>query len=621
MDNSEPNPEQLKCIFCFKGISNESIITSKSGETYLCTSCFSTFTFVRCFFCSKPIYYKNKINFELTNLKCPYSKCAKSFSITSCDVCKVPVYFSGKFPVKCPNKKCHNYFAKLKCPSQSCNNIITYQGNKDSNFPPYIEGNINECKNHQKPLIFQKLNCEHCCKILVWIYPEIYIKGQLVFCPYENCKKVFNKVYCPKCLKGNIFPKGSFHFNQEFKCIYCSNYFINIFCPFCFITFVPSDKNYYEGSIINCPNRNKCRNIPFQMINCIYCMEVNLWRKFPYFPGQKIICANKTCMKSFNKIKCPFCTEFNIFPKGDFGYGRNYRCVYKNCQKLFSCYLCPSCYHFQYKKEFLVEGSCVRCEKCNNNFFNLPCAHCKNPIAGLNYPLRYGQSILCPYQNCQKLFNYLFCFDCHQTFYDINNSYYEGAIIECPFPNCKVDYVNYVCPKCTLNNCTRVNDDNRREIQRSAEINDPQCCCGDACKNKFLPCKIIPIFSDGIRPNFCNGEYITYFQPRKDPFEMNTLNNLIENQNYDFIYPDEEADDKPSQMENPNLLIKGDQREQLDGNIQCCLCLEKAAVSVFIPCGHRCVCYECGTKIMDTSKKCPICTNDSTFLLPKVFDS
>ena len=621
MEKDENCLDQLKCIFCKEGIPNESIITSKSGETYLCQSCSSSFTFIRCFFCSKPLYFKNRINFELVTIKCPYKNCMKSFSISSCNVCKVPVYFSGRFPVQCPNKKCQNYFAKLKCPIQSCNNSITYQGKKTDNFPPYIETNINECALHNPHFFFQKMNCEHCSRILLWSYPDICIKGQKVICPYEDCKKTFNKVYCPKCYKANIFPKGSFRFNQEFKCVYCSYYFILIFCPFCLSTFSPADKNYIEGAPTFCPNGVKCVTSPFQMVNCIYCRETNIWKKYPYFPGQKIICANKMCMKAFSKIKCPFCFEFNIFPRGEFVYGKNYRCVYKNCNKLFSGYLCPKCYQFQYQKDFVIEGSTVRCEKCDSNFFNLPCAHCKNPIAGLNYFLRYGQSILCPYQNCQRLFNYFYCFSCNQNFYDTNNSYYEGAIIECPFDNCKQSFVNYVCSKCGINNFTQVTDDNRAEMIKKVEMNQPLMCSNEGCKNKFLPCKVIKIFSDGIRPNFCNGEYIMFAQPKKDPYEMNAINNFIDNDNYYGLYPDDEESENESQIENKKDNNYNEQREQREERTQCSMCLEKPSQSVFVPCGHRCVCWECGRRVMETSKKCPICQKESNFLLPRVYDS
>ncbi len=42
--------------------------------------------------------------------------------------------------------------------------------------------------------------------------------------------------------------------------------------------------------------------------------------------------------------------------------------------------------------------------------------------------------------------------------------------------------------------------------------------------------------------------------------------------------------------------------------------------SVFVPCGHRCVCYDCGKKIHETKRKCPICNHDSLYILKKVYD-
>ena len=42
--------------------------------------------------------------------------------------------------------------------------------------------------------------------------------------------------------------------------------------------------------------------------------------------------------------------------------------------------------------------------------------------------------------------------------------------------------------------------------------------------------------------------------------------------------------------------------------------------SVFVPCGHRCVCYQCGLEIIKKFNKCPICNQKALFLLYKVYD-
>ena len=112
-----------------------------------------------------------------------------------------------------------------------------------------------------------------------------------------------------------------------------------------------------------------------------------------------------------------------------------------------------------------------------------------------------------------------------------------------------------------------------------------------------------------------------FAQPKKDPYEMNAINNFIDNDNYDGLYPDDEESETEAQIENKIDKLNNEQREQREERTQCSMCLEKPSQSVFIPCGHRCVCWECGRKVMETSKKCPICQKESNFLLPRVYDS
>ncbi len=50
------------------------------------------------------------------------------------------------------------------------------------------------------------------------------------------------------------------------------------------------------------------------------------------------------------------------------------------------------------------------------------------------------------------------------------------------------------------------------------------------------------------------------------------------------------------------------------------MCLENPKESVFVPCGHRCMCYECAVKSYEKFKKCPLCQVTSTDILKKVYD-
>ena len=40
----------------------------------------------------------------------------------------------------------------------------------------------------------------------------------------------------------------------------------------------------------------------------------------------------------------------------------------------------------------------------------------------------------------------------------------------------------------------------------------------------------------------------------------------------------------------------------------CCVCQSAAATHGFAPCGHQCVCAECGGRVMaESNKQCPLC--------------
>lgn len=40
---------------------------------------------------------------------------------------------------------------------------------------------------------------------------------------------------------------------------------------------------------------------------------------------------------------------------------------------------------------------------------------------------------------------------------------------------------------------------------------------------------------------------------------------------------------------------------------KCVICLDNLCDTTITPCGHRCVCYECATQLMNDKKKCPLC--------------
>ena len=78
-----------------------------------------------------------------------------------------------------------------------------------------------------------------------------------------------------------------------------------------------------------------------------------------------------------------------------------------------------------------------------------------------------------------------------------------------------------------------------------------------------------------------------------------------------------------SNIDNNNKIIEEDESDDSDEEKDlCCICMENKSESVFVPCGHRCVCFVCGDNIIKSkNKKCPICQEESTALLKKVYDS
>ena len=587
----------LKCPYCYEEIQQDqenNMIKPESKIT--CNKCKKNFYYIKCFHCSGKIYYKQEISLMNLVIKCPYIKCKKVFAISSCDLCKAKIYFNGRYPLKCPNKSCNNLFYKKKCPIKECNNYITLNFNNEAqkNNNIYKEGDLLVCNLHEPKFIFQEVNCYHCNRSLIWVFPQRgLIVGQKITCIYNDCKKDFNLVNCPKCNKANFFPNGEDNmFGIEIKCINCNNEYYNLFCPICLKNFTVSN-DYVEGNIVQCPyGLNKIKSIIdiphadkfFQIVNCIFCKRPNIFLdsdKKPYYHGQKVICQYSDCQKVFCKIPCPFCMKFNLFPKGEFSFGSKITCVFENCNKTFRIFICPNCNNYQVETKDMLEGQIIKCMKCEIHFFSISCPHCRKNILGKNTKLSFGQSVLCPYKNCQRLFSYLYCCKCKRPLYDKNNAYSDELVVCCPYKNCKTRFINCLCPNCLRNNFTIIKSDNENQ-KINIDFKDLMECIH--CKNKFFPQKRFNIFNDGIIMEFTQGKTIYFNDAIKEPSQAIRSKNLIpiNSEIYKLIENCEKDNNKIIQLgQSVNDTTMIEQVVKNEVRIQCCFCLENKSESVF----------------------------------------
>jgi hypothetical protein len=197
--------------------------------------------------------------------------------------------------------------------------------------------------------------CGSCKKYIA--IKEKYIEGNIIKCPYDDCKSTTSTVICP-------------YLNCEFP-----NYF--------------QEKKYFEGFPVKCFN-SKCERI-FSKFNCISC-----FRRFflddknskSFSEGMKIECPYDDCKKVYIKYYCPCCQRINIIENSIYKKmcKRNFnslKCAYEDCLKTFSKFSCPKCLFInQYIGKNNLEGKNLRCDnqKCDYSFTFVFCNECQ----GLN---------------------------------------------------------------------------------------------------------------------------------------------------------------------------------------------------------------------------------------------
>ena len=531
------------------------------------------------------------------NIQCIYEHCLKFSFISLCPKCQAvqiisKVVFEGDL-IKCSNQDCGFLYFQISCPFKYCQEMFYFTNPKTSNNFP--NGIIHA---HQKKSIFQKINCIHCFKPIVYFLEKSetksYYEAMKVICPYDECGKTFNRIICASCNEVIYMVLGLYMMGKKIKCPHCNYIFSKVICPFC-LKVNPYIKNNFQYGELSC--RHSLCSKKSSLVNCCHCQRINYFlnEKRPLIPGIKIKCGY--CSQFFCEVVCPGCTEINYFPKGNFAFGRVYKCQYTHiCSKSFMILICPECNNYSRLNED-SEGKKYTCNICNTLLANFQCPFCFVSILDKDSSFLFGQIIECP--ACKKHFSFFRCYECKRLIYSKENECILGKSVFCNF--CKNFSVNILCTICK----SKITFSKRTEDFPLGEKAD----CPN-CKEEF-------VFGNKIDDNFeqlynknlsCakqeDGIPIKYGESSKD-----------ENYEEKIKIYDNNNEHKKKKEKNKVLDL-----EKFSDKKSCIICQSNIKESVFFPCGHRCCCYICSVYYYEVFKRCPRCNNNATGIIPKIFD-
>lgn len=605
-----------KCLICIDlsinniKISNGYNVLPKILELtefskFSCQKCELEFTFIFCAYCEKKIYMKiyqkavpyNGLNGH--NITCPYKSCGQVFYFTKCPSCQF-VQKQKKFIkegniITCLNPKCKFQYSQVNCPIKYCTDLISFEKPKIlTNYP------IGIMLLHKNEIIYQKINCNNCFRPIVYQskknHKNKYCEGQKVVCPYKDCQKTFNRIVCPQCSEEIYINDGWYEMGSKINCHKCGKQFGKILCPSCG-KMNTCENNYFKMGHMKCGFHNCLKES--NMINCLYCRKLNLFDNNTQITGQVIKCGY--CKNSFNEIFCPFCKKTNPFPLADFSFGKVFKCKYITCMKEFQFLICPKCNIHSYIKEN-KEGQRLKCEGCQTLFMNWGCPFCKSNILDKNTTLQIGQMVKCPSNKCNKKYSFIRCSVCHKLIFSKEDESLIGKAIKCPYQNCKAYTLTTYCSSCNVKTIY---------TGKKPSLNDGESVHCENCnqnyifqKNKLLYNGDLKVLEqiEGKTLEFGVGEVDENFLGIQELFFASKKPQLSSQ----FIT---ESSVKFTKDKKTNNIIR-----------ECIVCHNNLRESIFVPCGHRCTCYNCALIIFEVYKKCPKCSTDSTCIIKKVYE-
>ena len=612
-----------KCLESFK-INLELLISNglnvppkiKNLEDFVqlsCPNCNFEFTYISCAYCTKKIYLKkhpdknavfNGLNG--TNIKCQYRSCEKVFYFTQCPKCqmlqKQKKYIKEGDIIICLNEQCQFQYIQINCPYKYCTDIATMEKPKNSNNYP-----IGIMLIHKREIMYQKINCNFCWRPIV--YPSEknnknkYCECQRVECPYEDCKKIFNRIICIFCFEEIYINDGWYEMGSQIKCPRCKKTFGKILCPSCG-KLNNCERNFFKLGNLKCGfhNCNKTNN----MINCLYCRRLNVLEINSQLGGQVIKCGY--CKNTFNNILCPFCSKTNPFPLADFSFGKVYKCQYITCMKEYQFLICPKCNICSYVTE-TQEGQKMKCENCQILFMNWGCPFCKSNIMDEKTNLQIGEMIKCPYEACQKKYSFISCSGCHKLIFSNENESLLGKAVKCPYQSCKTYTIVIYCSFCKMKTIYSMKKTSFREGDKISCRN---------CNKNYIFKNNNTLYNGDLKVlKHIEGKAIKFGVGEVDQNYLAIQNLIISDKKKSLIFPSQIA----FEQNNDQIVVQKSEDTQKNISLgECIVCHNNLKESVFVPCGHRCVCYNCAVIVFAITKTCPRCKQEATCIIKKVYD-
>ena len=621
--NTYKSKEKILCPRCFEPISikSESIMKSNGYSLQLkstdlddftkisCQKCSLNFTFIFCPFCEKKIYMKihpkpiqyNGLNGY--NIKCPYKSCSQMFYFTKCPKCnmvqKQKKYIKEGMVIECQNNECKFNYCQVNCPKKYCTDLVSFEKPKNfTNFP------IGIMIIHKNEIMFQKINCYYCWRPIVYPskqnHKNKYCECQKVECPYEDCKKTFNRIICPFCFEEIYINDGWYEMGSNIKCYKCKNSFGKILCPSCG-KINTSINNYFKLGNMKCGFANCLKNN--NMINCLYCRKLNIFDIDTQLSGQVIKCGY--CKNTFNEIFCPFCEKTNPFPLADFSFGKVYKCQYLTCMKEFQFLICPKCHTNSFTKE-TQEGQKLKCEKCDTLFMNWGCPFCKSNIIDEDTTLQIGQMIKCPFEKCNKKYSFIRCASCKKLIFSEENENICGKAIKCPYQNCKSYTLMLYCPECEV-----------RTIYtgKKSSLNEGESISCENCKKNYIFQKNNLLYQGNLKVlEQIEGRTIDFGVGQVDDNYLAIQELFFDDLRYKCpsVFESEYSDQG---LKEKNYIVKN-----FNALGECIVCHNNLRESVFVPCGHRCACYNCAVIVYAVTKRCPRCNEEASCIIKKIYE-